>query len=188
MTPLGVIYNFLLGSKKWAFRHCHCNLSKIQTSPCFFSHLFLSLCVSKSRKPLHVCLGLCVFRSKKPSPVCPSLKTMAFALCASPRKQHLPSPMLSTPLLCALLQENNINATITNLHSLCLCYVRFSKKITSMPPSPTYVLPTCAIYTFPRRRCQRHHHQLYSKHQGNQLFLTLNQKFPDLLSLHVARF
>ncbi len=97
------------------------------------------------------------------------------------------SPMLSAPLLYALPQENNINAAFAHLHSLCLCYVRFSKKTTSMPPSPTYVCSSCAICTFPRRRRQCHHHQHCSSHQGNQLFLTMNQKFLDLLCLHVTR-
>ncbi len=129
--------------------------------------------MSKSRKPLHVCLGLCVFRSKKPSLVCPSLKThrlcyvcltkktkfaIAYVLCTStlctsPRKQHQchhRQLTLIVPLLCAFFQEDNINTTITNLRSLCLCYLYLSKKTLSTPPSSTlFKSPRQSIISYP---------------------------------------
>ncbi len=169
MTPLEVIYSSLLGSEwKKTLRHCHHSSLHSPNLTFPLSHLSLSLCVSKSKKPSLVCLGLCVSKSKKPSPMCPCLcvpkfrkpslvcpglnfacvqvykaigsTLCVFVLCVLPRKWHLPSPMFFAPLLCALLQGNNINIAITNLRSLCFWYVHLSKKMTSMSPSPTYVL------------------------------------------------
>ncbi len=168
----------------------------MQTSLCLsLSRLSLNLCVSRSRKPSLVCPGLCMSRSRKlslvypglcvskfrkPSLVCLGLKfvcvqvheTIAsalcvFVLCVLPRKRHLPSsPMHYVHVLCVLLHENNINITITILCSLHLCYVRLSKKMTSMSPLPN-VLSAYALCACPRRHYQHRHCHHCSSHESN---------------------
>lgn len=80
--------------------------------------------------------------------MCLTKKTMfviAYVLCTSMfyifmRKQHQHchhQPTLVALLLCVHLQKDNVNATITNLHSFHLYFVHLFRKMPSMLPSPT---------------------------------------------------
>jgi hypothetical protein len=66
-------------------------------------------------------------------------------------KSKKPSPLLYVPH-----QKDNI---CHHLCSLCLYSMHFSKKMTSMSPSPTYVRCASTMCISLRRQCQCHHHQ-----------------------------
>jgi hypothetical protein len=163
LTPLGVICSSFFASERKTFWHCCHSFLHNPNLLLPLSFVFYEfVCIHET-----IASALCVF-----------------VLCILPKKRHLPSPMLSTPLLYAFLQENDINTAIANLHSLRLCYVCLSKKMMSMPRSPTYAFSASILCTSPRKRYQHCH--CYSSHENNWLFLTLNQKFLDLLCLHVV--
>jgi hypothetical protein len=84
---------------------------------------------------------------------------LAYALCTFilyifMKKQHQHchhQPTLVAPLLCVHLQKDNVNATITNLHSLHLYSLHLSKKMPSMLPLPTLLKsPKQSTISYPK--------------------------------------